>query len=132
MNYVLREQNEGKIRSFTDLRAWRESHKLAIMIYKATKSFPREEIFSLTSQIRRAALSITSNIAEGFSRRTFPDKKQFYFIALGSLTELQSQLLLAKDLEYLPNGEFQTLADQSVIVSKILNGLIKSTISRNS
>lgn len=115
-----------KIESFTDLNAWKEAHKLVLMIYKMTKSFPKEEIFALTSQIRRAAVSIVSNIAEGFSRRSQPDKRQFYAIALGSLTETQSQLLIARDLSYLPNDDFNLIANQSVVVSKLINGLIKS------
>lgn len=115
-----------KIESFTDLNAWREAHKLALMIYKMTKDFPKEELFALTSQIRRAVVSVASNIAEGFSRRTLPDKKQFFTTALGSLTETQSQLLLARDLGYLPKEKFTEAANQSVIVSKLVNGLIKS------
>lgn len=115
-----------KIESFTDLNAWKEAHKLALMIYKMTKDFPKEELFALTSQIKRAVVSVASNIAEGFSRRTLPDKKQFFTTALGSLTETQSQLLLARDLGYLPKEKFTEAANQSVIVSKLVNGLIKS------
>jgi len=91
---------ESKIKSFTDLKAWQEAHKLVLMIYKISKSFPKEEIFGLTSQIRRAAISITSNIAEGFSRKSYLEKIQFYFTSLGSLSEVQSQLLIAKDVNY--------------------------------
>lgn len=115
-----------KIESFTDLNAWKEAHKLALMVYKMTKDFPKEELFALTSQIRRAVVSVASNIAEGFSRRTFPDKKQFFITALGSLTETQSQLLLARDLGYLQKEKFTEIANQSVVVSKLINGLIKS------
>ena len=70
-----------KIQSFTDLYAWQEGHKLVIAVYKVTKEFPKEEMFGLTSQIIRCAISITSNIAEGFSRGTSKDKVQFYCIA---------------------------------------------------
>lgn len=72
---------QKKIKSFTDLRAWREGHKLVLMIYKETENFPSKEIFSLTNQMRRAAISITSNIAEGFSRNTAKEKYQFYSMA---------------------------------------------------
>jgi four helix bundle protein len=122
---------KDKIQSFTDLNAWKEAHKFVLMIYKMTKNFPKGEIFALVVQIRRAAISIVSNIAEGFSRRTLADKKQFYFTALGSLTEVQSQLLVARDLGYVAGEDFALLAKQSVIVSKLLNGLIKSSLSLN-
>ena len=85
-----------KIKSFTDLNAWKESHKLVLMVYGVTKTFPREEIFALVSQMRRCAVSITSNIAEGFSRQSYKEKVQFYSISQGSVTELQSQLLIAR------------------------------------
>ena len=116
-----------KIQSFTDLNTWKEAHKLVLEIYKITKAFPKEEQFGLTNQLRRAAVSITSNIAEGFSRQSYKEKLQFYATALGSLTEVQNQLLIAKDVEYISSTEFQNIADQSVTVNKLLNGLIKKT-----
>ena len=116
---------ENKIKSFTDLNAWKEGHKLVIIIYKQIKEFPKEELFSLTNQIQRASVSITSNIAEGFSRRSEKEKIQFYYIALGSLTEVQNQLLIARDIGYIKNETFKQIADQTVIVSKLCNGLIK-------
>ncbi len=124
-------QELGKtpIKSFTDLDAWKESHKLVLIIYEVTKKFPKDEIFGLTSQIRRATVSITSNIAEGFSRQSYKEKVQFYCIALGSLTELQNQLLISKDINYVSKAEFDSIAAQTVKASKILNGLIKSTKS---
>lgn len=115
-----------KIRSFTDLIAWKEAHRLALMIYKSTDDFPTKETYSLIDQIRRCVISISSNIAEGFSRQSKKEKLQFYFIALGSLTELQNQILLARDLGYLEKDEFEKLADQTILVSKLINGLIKS------
>ena len=77
-----------RIKSFTDLIAWQEAHKLALIVYKTTKKFPENEKFGLVSQMRRSAVSITSNIAEGFSRVSKKEKLQFYAIARGSLTEL--------------------------------------------
>jgi four helix bundle protein len=118
---------ENKIKSFTDLHAWQRSHELVLQVYSVTKNFPREEQFGLIDQIRRAGVSITSNIAEGFSRKSKKEKSQFFYMALGSLTELQNQLLIARDLKYITNIEFKDLADQTVIVSKLLNGLIKSS-----
>ena len=116
-----------KIKSFTDLDTWKEAHKLVIAVYKITQKFPKEEIFGLTSQLRRAAVSVTSNIAEGFSRKSYSEKIQFYFTALGSLTEVQNQLLVAKDVDYIDKKNFDLLANQTVIVSKLLNGLIKKS-----
>ena len=126
--------NNIKIRSFKDLRAWQEGHKLALMIYKITKTFPQDEQFGLTNQLRRAAVSFTSNIAEGFSRTSYKEKVQFYSIALGSLTEIQSQLLIARDIEYLTDKTFREVEDQTINVSKITNGLIRmsKTVIRNS
>jgi four helix bundle protein len=115
-----------KIRSFTDLIAWKKGHQLVISIYKITSNFSQKEIFALTNQMCRCAISITSNIAEGFSRKRPKEKIQFYHMSLGSLTELQNQLLIAKDINYLPKEEFIKLAEQTVEASKLINGLIRS------
>lgn len=117
----------NKIKSFTDLSTWKEAHKLALVIYKITKSFPKEEAYSLTDQMKRCAVSIGSNIAEGFSRQSKKEKIRFYFMAKGSLTELQNQLLLAKDVGYIDNSLFKSIAEQTVVVHKLLNGLIRSS-----
>ncbi len=115
-----------KIKSFTDLIAWRKGHQLVIAVYKVTNEFPKKEMFALTNQICRCAVSITSNIAEGFSRKGIKEKIQFYYMSLGSVTELQNQLLVARDIGYLSKEEFNNLAEQTIEVSKLLNGLIKS------
>ena len=115
-----------KIKSFTDLVAWQEAHKLALSIYKTTGNFPSKETYSLVDQMRRCAISISSNIAEGFSRQSKKEKLQFFYVSLGSLTELQNQLLIAKDVDYLPKQEFFSQAERTVKVSKLINGLIKS------
>lgn len=115
------------MKSFTDLDAWKEGHTLVLMVYQFTKLFPRDELFGLTSQIRRCAVSITSNIAEGFSRNSWKEKVQFYAIALGSVTELQNQLLIARDVGYIERKIFTEVAEQTVKVNKILNGLIKAS-----
>ncbi|MDD5290643.1 MAG: four helix bundle protein [Patescibacteria group bacterium] len=80
----------GKIKSFTDLVAWKEAHKLVISIYKITEEFPKNELFGITSQIRRCSVSVSSNIAEGFSRHSDLEKIHFYSITKGSITELQN------------------------------------------
>ena len=118
-----------KISSFKDLIAWKEGHKLAVTIYEITKAFPKEEIFGLTNQIRRAAVSVTSNIAEGFSRNSSKEKIQFYSIALGSLSEVQSQILIAKDIGYLAGERYDSISQLTITVSKLLNGLARSAQS---
>ncbi len=124
----------GKIKNFTDLDAWKEGHVLALNTYEITKKFPKEEVFGLISQMRRCAVSITSNIAEGFSRQSYKEKVQFYSISQGSVTELQNQLLISKDVEYINGDEFQKISEQAVKVHKIINGLIRhsKTIIPNS
>lgn len=116
--------NNRKIRSFTDLKVWQEGHQLVILIYRNTKNFPREEIYSLIDQMRRAVVSITSNIAEGFGRQSYKEKIQFYYLAQGSLTELKNQLLIARDLKYLSERDFQEIAKKANEVHKLLQGLI--------
>jgi len=122
-------QESRKIKSFTDLNAWKEGHKLVLEIYKITSEFPKEEQFGLTIQLRRAGVSFTSNIAEGFSRNSYKEKLQFYSMALGSLTEIQNQLLVAKDVGYISKEEFDKIAEQTITVNKITNGLIKKSKS---
>lgn len=116
----------SKIRSFRDLNAWKEGHCLVLNIYGITDGFPEKERFGLTSQIRRAAVSITSNISEGFNRESQKEKIQFYSISRGSLAEVQNQLLIARDIGLLSEKDFYMTANKTVIVSKLLNGLIKS------
>ncbi len=123
---------ERTIKSFTDLNTWQEGHKLVVLIYALTKAFPKEEAFGLTNQLRRAAVSVTSNIAEGFSRQTAADRIHFYIMSQGSLTEAQNQVLVARDVGYLSNRAFQELAAQTVKAHKLLTGLIKSTRQRGS
>ena len=120
-------ENGGKITSFTSLNAWKEAHAMVLEIYKLTKLFPKDEQFSLVDQLRRAAISITSNIAEGFSRQSFKEKVQFYSIAKGSNTEVQSQLLVARDLSYITKQDFNNVAKLSINISKLLTGLIRSS-----
>lgn len=115
------------IKNFTDLDAWKEAHKLTILIYKITKDFPKEEMFGLTSQIRRAAVSIESNMAEGFARFHYKDRLNFYFQARGSISEVESQLITSRDLEFIDEKKFQEIFGQAEKSGKILSGLIRST-----
>src|SRR3990167_8321288 len=101
-----------KITRFTDIKAWQEAHKFVVAIYKMTKNFPKSELFGLTSQMQRAAVSVTSNIAEGFGRKSYKEKVQFYYQAQGSLIELENQLLVCKDIGYTDRKLFNEIARQ--------------------
>ncbi len=114
------------IKSFSGLKSWQEAHKLVIMIYKLTEQFPDNEQFGLTNQIRRAAVSITSNIAEGFSKKSAKEKRQFYRTAISSLAEVQNQLLISRDVLYISQKDFENVSEQTITARKLINGLIKS------
>lgn len=116
-----------KIISFRDLIAWQKAHELVLKSYNLIEFFPPSEKFALSDQMKRAAVSITSNIAEGFSRKTSKDKAQFYQTALGSLTELESQMTTAIDLQYLNVQQCAEVEALFIEVSRLLNGLIKAT-----
>lgn len=111
------------IKTFEDLTAWQKAHALILLVYKLSHSFPIEELYSLTSQIRRSAVSIPSNIAEGFNRFGQADKIRFYNIAQASTEETRYQLILAHDLGYADTKNQQSKALE---VKKIIGGLIKS------
>jgi len=113
-----------KIKSFTDLKVWQAGHKLVVLVYKITKSFPKEETYSLIDQMRRSSSSVTSNIAEGFGRNGYKDKLRFYYNAQGSLTELKDQILIAKDVGYLNDKNMKLLVDQANTTHALLQGLI--------
>jgi len=119
--------DKPKIKSFTDLQVWRDGHNFVLELYRVTQKFPSNEQFGLVNQIRRAGVSFTSNIAEGFSRFSYKEKAQFYSISLGSLTEVQSQLLIGRDLGFMEKDEFDRLAEKSLCLGKMTNGLIKKT-----
>ncbi len=126
MNKELGIRNE-KIEKFQDLNAWKEGHKLVIEIYRISKIFPKEETFGLISQIRRAVVSITSNIAEGFGRQSYRDKHNFYQMAFGSIIEVRNQLLIARDVGYISSNDFDNMDSQAVTVEKLCRGLIKKS-----
>ncbi len=112
------------IERFEQLEVWRTAHSLALNVYRTTNGLPKEEKFGLTSQMRRAAVSVPANIAEGFKRRGRADKAHFYNIAQGSLEELRYYFILCRDLEYdLGNVDMVGQADK---VSRMLYGLIQS------
>ncbi len=119
--------NNKRIQTFTDLIVWKEGHKLVIQVYKVTKNFPAEEIYGITSQIRRASVSVTSNIAEGFSRKNYKEKIQFYYVASASLSEVKNQLLISRDVGYLQVEEYNKLVEQIDSAHKLLNRFISTT-----
>lgn len=119
--------NNEKIVTFKDLIVWQEAHHLVVQIYKTTKSFPKDEQYGLTNQMRRCAVSISANIAEGFSRQYYKEKIQFYSMSQGSVTELQNHLEISLDIDYLVRDSYQALLNQSVLVHKLLTGIIKKS-----
>jgi four helix bundle protein len=119
------------IASFTDLKSWQEGHKLALAVYKAVANFPKSEDYGLSSQLRRASSSVTSNIAEGFGRSSEKDREHFYVMASGSLYEVKSQLILARDLDYISKNEFEKIADQADTAHKLLHGLLRAHRATN-
>jgi four helix bundle protein len=118
-----------KIKDFTDLLVWQKSHQLALDIYKITRSFPAEERFGLISQMRRSAVSIPANIAEGFGKKGLRDKLNFYNIAQGSAEELKYYLILAKDLGYLADNDKFNRSLMEVV--RMLSGLIHAIRRKN-
>jgi len=106
------------VRAFRDLAVWRKAHTVTLDVYRDTKAFPKSELYGLTSQTRRAAASVCANIAEGCGRRGKADFARFLQISLGSASELEYQLLLAHDLDYLRNPEYERLATQAVEVKR--------------
>jgi len=114
------------VKNFQDLKVWQKAHQLTLDIYKITENFPKHEIYGLVSQIRRAVVSIVSNIVEGFRRRFLKDSLHFYNIANSSLEEVRYQLLLARDLKYINDQEYQNISNLAEEVSKMLNAWIKN------
>lgn len=117
------------IKHFTDLDAWQEAHKLTLLVYKTTSNFPKSEVFGLISQLRRAAVSIESCVAEGFPRYHYKDRLNFYYDARGSLAEVQSQILTSRDLQYMKENDYKEILVLAEKVGIILGGLIRSTSS---
>ena len=112
------------MQSFRNLRVWEKAHILTLDVYRSSKSFPRQEAYGLTSQMRRASASIGANIAEGSCRRGDCDFGRFLQIAIGSASELEYHLLLARDLELLGSADYQRLSEEVVDVKRMLASLI--------
>jgi len=114
-----------KIKNYKDLDIWKRSIKLVEDIYRITKTFPKEELYGLTSQMRRAAVSIPSNIAEGFTRFHNKEYKQFLYIALGSCSELSTQIIIASRLKYFDNNKIEQLLNEIDEICRMTMNLIK-------
>lgn len=109
---------------YIELEIWKESRKLTNTVYETTKGFPKEELFALTNQIRRCAISIPSNIAEGCGRQTSKETIHFLHISRGSLYELETQFYLALDQQYINENEFKIILEQIQTCKKLINGFI--------
>jgi four helix bundle protein len=122
-------EGKKKSRSFRDLDVWNLSIELAKDLYQLTGNFPPHELYGLTYQIRKSAVSIPSNIAEGQSRNSLKEFKQFLYIALGSLGELETQLIIANKIDYVTEEEFKRYTERFDIIRKMLRALAARIIS---
>ncbi len=114
-----------EIKSYRDLVVWQKAKELAVVIYKITKGFPKEEIFGITNQIRRAGVSISNNIAEGAGRQYKKDTLQFLFVSNGSLNEVENMLQIANALGFLTENETDEILKNTEEVRRLLKGFIK-------
>lgn len=114
------------LKNYKELKVWQKAFSLCLDIYRFSRDFPKEEKFGLTSQVRRAAVSIPSNIAEGYSRKSTADYVRMLYIAYGSLCELETQIMLAGDLGYLKDSRFANLIENISEVERMLKALIRS------
>ena len=118
--------SSSRVLCYRDLLAWQKAVALVLEIYRRTESFPKAEIYGLVSQLRRAAVSVPSNIAEGHARRSTGEFRQFLGYALGSLTEMETQIIIAERLGYLCKESSHDLLVRTAEVGRIINGLIRS------
>jgi four helix bundle protein len=114
------------MKTYREILVWQKAMDFVTIIYKRTRHFPNEELYGLTNQIRRSAISIPSNIAEGFGRRSSPDFKRFLQISMGSPFEVQTQLEIAKNLEYIEENVFNELFQESREIERMLTAFIES------
>lgn len=114
--------------SFEKLIAWQKGRELALLIYRTTKQFPKEEIFGLTSQMRRCSISIASNLAEGSGRQSLKEKARFSEIAYSSSLELLNQVILSNDFEFINENDYLSLREKIAEVNMLIDGLYKSQI----
>lgn len=120
------EEFHHKSKSFEDLLVWKKAHEFVLLVYKETKTFPKDELYGLTSQFRRAAVSIPANISEGFKKKGKLDKLRFYNISQGSLEECRYYIILCNDLEYISADVSELLMKSIIDVSLLLNSYCKA------
>jgi four helix bundle protein len=118
-------------RSFENIIAWQKAHGFVLAVYNATKNFPEDEKFGLTSQFRRAAVSIAANIAEGYKKLSKADKLRFFNISQGSLEECRYYIILSKDLGYINEQTFAFLSENNLDTSYMLNSYIKGVVNNS-
>jgi four helix bundle protein len=126
LKFQTTQETPMKVKNYQELIVWQKAMDLVEEVYKASRDFPREEIYALTSQVRRAAVSIPSNIAEGQGRRTTADFLHHLSIAYGSLREVETQILIAQRLKYLVKGKVEKVLNGAGEVGRLLNGLMTS------
>jgi len=114
-----------KVRNFRELEVWKLGRKVLLDVYRVTKAFPKEEMYGLVAQMRRAAVSIPSNVAEGFNRKHNPEYRQLLYVALGSCAELETQIEVAHDLDFLSVDDRDNVLEQLDHESRMLRNLIK-------
>lgn len=114
-----------KIKSFKDLKIWQKGIEIVKEVYELTKFFPKEELYGLTSQIRRSAISVPANVAEGFKRYHNKEYKQFLHIALGSVAELETELIITKELDFISESQLASLSEKIDHISKMISSLLK-------
>ena len=117
--------------SFENIIAWQKAHAFVLFVYRVTSHFPKDEIFGLTSQFRRAAVSIEANIAEGYKKLSKADKLRFFNISQGSLEECRDYMILSRDLDYISQIEFEELHTGLVTTSKFLNSYCETIVNNN-
>jgi four helix bundle protein len=120
------------VKDYRELIAWQKAMDLVMASYRTTAKFPKEEVYGLTSQMRRAAVSVPSNIAEGQARNTTREFLQFLAVAYGSLKELETQILIAERLAYIDAGASEALVESTTEVARLISGLVNSLKKRNS
>ncbi|WP_271784343.1 four helix bundle protein [Aquimarina algiphila] len=116
------------MRDFKELKVWKKSHELCLLIYDVTKQFPNEEKFGIVSQIRRASVSVPTNISEGCGHDSNNEFKRYLRIASGSISEVEYLLILSKDLNYISNEQWSNLSDEVISIKKMLFNLVKAIV----